>query len=89
MVEDLPDHHRLQDECEDPHLGAAFAAEKGVDLVDPANELRPGSAESPPLGGGGFGSLGTSTDAARRVFGFCRSTGSRDARVVAVIATLE
>jgi hypothetical protein len=43
MVEDLADHRWIEDEVEDPHVGTALAADQGIDLVDPANELCPGS----------------------------------------------
>ena len=65
MMEDLANHRWVQDEREDPHLGTAFWAEQGIDLVDLANELGPRSAESLPLGGGKFGSRGISIDGAR------------------------
>lgn len=49
MVEDLADHRGIEDEGEDPHVGTALAADQGIDLVDPANELRPGSAATLPV----------------------------------------
>ena len=49
MAQDLVDDARLDDDGDHLHLGAALT-QQGVDLVDPADQLRPRPTLSTPLG---------------------------------------
>jgi hypothetical protein len=50
MPEDLPDHPGFRDERDDAHRPAATGADQRVDLVDPADQLRPASTQGAPVG---------------------------------------
>jgi len=50
VLQDLPNHPRLGDERDDPHRGAAAGAHERIDLVDPADQIRPPAAQRPQLG---------------------------------------
>ena len=57
MVEDLADHWRIEQEGDDAHPTAAFGTGERVDLVDSSNQLCPGTAQTPSLGGSRLAAL--------------------------------
>ncbi len=86
VLEDLADHRRIEQEGDDAHPTAAFGTGERIHLVDASNQLCPGWAQAPSLGGSRRGRLGL--ERGGWVCGTLRSTGAGEVGVVPVVANL-